>query len=129
MNQANRMKAAIHWSGLKKTLAAELLGVTLETMSDWVNGTARIDTTNLQGLAKLTGVNSEWLQFGQGYSYGLEDQDFLQSQRLKVEGDPDILIGMIGPGPLSDEAVRSIAEFISFVREEEDRERSNKPKD
>ena len=119
MNQSSRLKTAIHWSGLKKTLVAELLGVTSETMDDWLNGRARIDTTHLESLAKLTCINSEWLPFGQGDSYDLGDQDFLQSQRQMVEGHPGLLIGMIGPGPLSDEAVRSIAEFISFVREKE----------
>ena len=129
MNQSSRLNTAIHWSGLKKTLVAELLGVTSETMDDWLNGRARIDTTHLEGLAKLTGINSEWLQFGQGDSYDFEDQDLLQSQRHKVEGDPNILMGMIGQGPLSDESVRSIAEFISFVHEKEDCRASNRPQD
>jgi len=129
MDQSNRIETVINWSGLDKTLVAELLGVTLETMGDWVNGRVGIDTTHLEGLAKLTGINSEWLQFGQGDSYDFEDQDFLQSQRHKVEGDPNILMGMIGQGPLSDESVRSIAEFISFVHEKEDCRASNRPQD
>ena len=129
MDQSNRIETAINWSGLDKTLVAELLSVTSETMDDWLNGRARIDTTHLEGLAKLIGINSEWLQFGQGDSYDFEDQDFLQSQRHKVEGDPNILMDMIGQGPLSDESVRSIAEFISFAHEKEDCRASNRPQD
>ena len=99
-----------------------MLGVTSETMANWVNDTTRIDTTNLLGLAKLTGVNSAWLQFGQGDIYDPEDQEFLNSVRLMLDRDPNILIGTTTQGPLSDEALHSIAKFMCFVSGEETQE-------
>ena len=119
-----RLKEARTASGLRQEQVAEAIGSHTVTVSKYERGIQDPNTELLREMATLYGVSVDSL-LGRDAIYGDSEED---SEQSSIEADREMVmneasLALRSTGKeLSDEAIRSIADFIRFVHEKERRE-------
>ena len=125
MLEPARLKSARLQAGLTLEKAAEALGTDLNSIWRYEAGRHRPSGPALYALASLYGKPVEWF-FGEGDQR--QPQPESKAEQSPIEADRDLVmneasLALRSTGKeLSDEAIRSIADFIRFVHEKERRE-------
>ena len=120
-----RLKSARLQAGLTLEKAAEALGTDLNSIWRYEAGRHRPSGPALYALASLYGKPVEWF-FGEEEQGQTKPDD--DTERWSIEADRELVmneasLALRSTGKeLSDEAIRSIADFIRFVHEKERRE-------
>ncbi len=113
-----RLKQARLYRGMTLEAVAEALDSSFTTIWRYEAGQRRPSGPTLYTLAELYGKTVEWF-FGD--SEEDSEQSFIEADRELVMNEASLALRSTGK-ELSDEAIRSIADFIRFVHEKERRE-------
>ncbi len=130
-----RLKHARARTRLTQQKVAEHFGVQTQTVWYWESGRSKPDHYRLPILAELYGVTVDWLLAGDETNtpwtvaesatrYGdssAEDPSFPDADRELVMNEASLALRSVSK-ELSDEAIKSIADFIRFVHEKEQKE-------
>ena len=113
-----RLKQARLYRGMTLEAVAEALESSFTTIWRYEAGQRRPSGPTLYALADLYGKTVEWF-FGDGEE--ASEQSPIEADRELVMNEASLALRSTGK-ELSDEAIRSIADFIRFVHEKERRE-------
>ena len=114
----HRLRTAREELGWTRREVGERAGVDLNMIYEYESGRRNPSTLALRGLAALYGKSVEWF-----YGEGNDDSggSSIEADRELVMNEASLALRSTGK-ELSDEAIRSIADFIRFVHEKERRE-------
>ena len=120
-----RLRQARSETGLTQEQVAARAGLTYNSISRYENGAAYPSQLALNMLASLYGKPVEWF-FGEGDQRQPEpeskaEQSPIEADRELVMNEASLALRSTGK-ELSDEAIRSIADFIRFMHAKERRE-------
>ena len=82
MRRNQRIRFAIHRSGMNQNELSKLLGVSRQAVNKYVNGQANPGDEVLQKLANLTGISFDWLKGGMKETEPKGFQKFISSEGL-----------------------------------------------
>lgn len=85
----HRMAIALDYADIKKGRMAELLGVTGDTVGNYLSGRSRPLAPTLREWARITGVSIEWLRWGTTPVGGDDGTD--GGSRVATLGEPSRL--------------------------------------
>ena len=113
-----RLREARRQAGLRQEQVAEAIGSHPVTISKYERGVQDPSTDLLSAMARLYQVSLDWL-----LAHDLLDPDpDLQADLDLIMNEADVALRQVS-NQLSPEAIRSIADYIRFVHEREERER------
>ena len=111
-----RLRDARRRAGLRQEQVAEAIGTHPVTISKYERGVQDPSTDLLSAMARLYQVSLDWL-----LGHQLDDPDFAADLEL-VMNEASVALRQVSD-QLSPEAIKSIADYIRFVHEREERER------
>ena len=120
MSVSERLRTAREELGWTRREVGERAGVDLNMIYEYESGRRNPSTLALRGLAALYGKPVEWF-------YGVEEggadpERSIEADRELVMNEASLALRSTGK-ELSDEAIKSIADYIRFVHAREERER------
>lgn len=86
MGFPERLQSIIEERQISKYKIAKAIDISASTVSNYLKGKTKPDSTKLTVLSKLLGVNKEWLQTGEGSKYTEVETD---SVYTKIFHDPE----------------------------------------
>ena len=81
-----RLQSIIEERQISKYKIAKAIDISASTVSNYLKGKTKPDSTKLTVLSKLLGVNKEWLQTGEGSKYTEMETDGVYT---KIFQDPE----------------------------------------
>ena len=121
----SRLREARRYAALTQQSAGEKIGVDPNTIARYEAGRITPSSTALFALAQIYKRSVEWFYAEEEQGQTKPDDD---TERWAIEADRELVmneasLALRSTGKeLSDEAIRSIADFIRFVHEKERRE-------
>lgn len=73
MGFPERLQSIIEERQMSKYKIAKAIDISASTISNYIRGKTKPDSTKLSVLSNLLGVNKEWLQTGEGTKYTTEE--------------------------------------------------------
>jgi len=117
MDFPERLQRIIEEKKISKYKIAKAIDISASTVSNYIKGKTKPDSTKLTVLSNLLGVNKEWLQTGEGPKYILEEGEFPYSQFIRDNDGKYINEKLIGILERLTESMREkdhqISELIS----------------
>ena len=86
MGFPERLQSIIEERQISKYKIAKAIDISASTVSNYLKGKTKPDSTKLTVLSKLLGVNKEWLQTGEGSKYTEMETDGVYT---KIFQDPE----------------------------------------
>lgn len=86
MEFPERLQSIIEERQISKYKIAKAIDISASTVSNYLKGKTKPDSTKLAVLSKLLGVNKEWLQTGEGAKYTIEEPDVAYTKMFQ---DPE----------------------------------------
>lgn len=80
MGFPERLQSIIEEQGISKYRIAKAIDISASTVSNYIKGKTKPDSTKLTVLSKLLGVNKSWLQTGEGTKYIVEEPEAVYQQ-------------------------------------------------
>jgi len=80
MGFPERLQSIIEERQISKYKIAKAIDISASTVSNYLKGKTKPDSTKLTVLSKLLGVNKEWLQTGEGSKYTTVETDTSYTQ-------------------------------------------------
>lgn len=80
MGFPERLQSIIEEQGISKYRIAKAIDISASTVSNYIKGKTKPDSTKLAVLSKLLGVNKNWLQTGEGTKYIVEEPEIAYRQ-------------------------------------------------
>ena len=109
---------------LRQEQVAEAIGSHAVTISKYERGVQDPNTDLLREMSRLYGVSVDWVLSGDNPGEGDDDpgQQSIEADRDLVMNEASLALRSTSKD-LSDEAIKSIADYIRFVHAREERER------
>ncbi|WP_251620711.1 helix-turn-helix domain-containing protein [Odoribacter lunatus] len=82
MEFPERLQSIIEERQISKYKIAKSIDISASTVSNYLKGKTKPDSTKLTVLSRLLGVNKEWLQSGEGSKYSVEEDEVNYSKLL-----------------------------------------------
>ena len=108
----NRIRQARMRLGLTIAALAESVGVTVAAVSFWEQGRSSPNASHFNRLSHVLGVSHDWL---------LAEDDVMSDEAL-ILSQPELALRKVAD-KLSPDGIKSIADFIRFVTDQESKER------
>lgn len=86
MGFPERLQSIIDERQISKYKIAKAIDISASTVSNYLKGKTKPDSTKLTVLCKLLGINKEWLQTGEGAKYTVEEEETVYNKMFQ---DPE----------------------------------------
>lgn len=83
MGFPERLQSIIEERQISKYKIAKAIDISASTVSNYIKGKTKPDSTKLTVLSNLLGVSKEWLQTGEGPKYIVEDSEVSYNTNLR----------------------------------------------
>ena len=80
MGFPERLQSIIEERQISKYKIAKAIDISASTVSNYLKGKTKPDSTKLTVLSRLLGVNKDWLQTGEGSKYTIIETDTIYTQ-------------------------------------------------